>query len=106
MCHAATSVLLLEMTEVFDVVDKAQFFTDVLDIDTSAIDNAEKEAEENMSIMMTNICDKAIDILVPDELEQIMCVARNVIPSTEWTSIMSVQARVSGGYVLVRKCLN
>jgi hypothetical protein len=91
MCNEAGSLMLELMNPANAMIDRAQCFTDIVDIDTSFVDDAQEEITEELKGLVDSICEEVIDLIVPDALEEFVCKAvegANAL-QFDWVSVAS-----------------
>ena len=95
-CEEAARTMIEFANPANHMIDRAQCFTDILDIDTSAIDDAQEDMNEAMTNLADEICNGAIDFLVPESLQELSA-AGSSFGSGNWNNIISVEAGVEKG---------
>lgn len=94
-CEEATAELSRTMNMANTVIDRAQCFTDILDIDTSEVDDAQASIDN----LLASLCDEAIDFLVPPELQQFSCQLGAATEMTaDWIELASFKPTIAGAF--------
>eukprot|EP01083_Nonionella_stella_P070880 189940_1 len=92
-CEEATGIILEGLNVANMGIDKAQCFTDIVDIDTDAIDDAQEIVTEAMNEFVGNTYDAAIDFLVLDFLQESgNQLTEALSKSSERASVVSMEA--------------
>ena len=87
------------------MIDRAQCFTDMLDISTTEIDKVQEKGTELMQEFTDNICEEAINALVPSSLQKASCTLGKLVSgASEWLELLSVGASVDAAFRGVVKC--
>lgn len=94
-CQEGASLIAEELNPINIAVDRAQCFTDILDIDTSEID----DAQESIGTFLDDFCDAAIDFLVPSEVQKFSCqLGAATALTADWIELFSVKPNIGATF--------
>jgi len=96
MCNEAASVLMDQMNLANALIDRAQCFTDLANIDTEAIDEVQEDISDAVGNFLGEICDEVIDIIVPKRLQPFSCIASEALNAlqSDWSSIIKFEPKL------------